>query len=88
VPYAIVLIVGLQAGDCKFLSPQKWKDPSIDEHRFSICLAMPTKDITIKGTPKIYNAKAASGNSIDRHFCGDCGSYVLLIFSLLYLFWI
>jgi hypothetical protein len=74
VPYAIVLIAELQAGDCKSFSPQKSRDPSTEENRFSICLAMPTKDITVKGTPKIYNAKAASGNSVDRHFCGDCGS--------------
>ncbi|KAF2020951.1 hypothetical protein BU24DRAFT_404011 [Aaosphaeria arxii CBS 175.79] len=27
-----------------------------------------------KGTPKTFSVKADSGNVIDNHFCGDCGS--------------
>ena len=29
---------------------------------------------TSKGKTKIYNEVADSGNSLERHFCGDCGS--------------
>jgi hypothetical protein len=44
---------------------------------FAVNLPTPTKDITIEGQPKIHSDIAMSGNTADRHFCSDCGSYVL-----------
>jgi hypothetical protein len=42
-------------------------------------LPTPTKDITVEGTPKIHSDIAASGNTSDRLFCGDCGREVFEI---------
>jgi len=45
---------------------------------FAVNLPTPTKDITINGEPKVHSDVAMSGNNADRHFCSDCGSYVLI----------
>lgn len=35
-------------------------------------------DITIEGQPKVYmDMKADSGKPLERHFCGECGRYVV-----------
>jgi len=50
-------------------------------------LGIPTKEVTITGTPKIYADKdSASGNTVNRHFCSDCGTYVLSL--ALYAAWL
>ncbi|KAI9050066.1 hypothetical protein LZ554_006211 [Drepanopeziza brunnea f. sp. 'monogermtubi'] len=44
---------------------------------FAVNIFTPTENIKIEGTPKIHDYVAASGNTVHRHFCGDCGSYDL-----------
>lgn len=45
---------------------------------FFVSLPMPTKDVVIEGTPKAYVDKDTDSRHIARrHFCGNCGSYVL-----------
>lgn len=46
------------------------------EKRFSVNLPTPLADVTVEGTTKIYTDKGNSGNTVYRHFCGNCGSYV------------
>ena len=29
-----------------------------------------------KGETKVFSKTAASGNALDRHFCGECGSWI------------
>jgi hypothetical protein len=45
--------------------------------RFAVNMRTPSKDIKVEGQTKIHVDIAASGNHTNRHFCGDCGSYVL-----------
>ncbi len=41
----------------------------------SVNAVVQRKDFAVvKGSPKHYAAKAASGRTLFRHFCGDCGS--------------
>jgi hypothetical protein len=41
-----------------------------------ITLLHQLKAIEVKGSPKIWADKAENGNTRNRHFLGDCGSYV------------
>ncbi|CZS95759.1 uncharacterized protein RCO7_08754 [Rhynchosporium graminicola] len=41
-----------------------------------------TADIKIEGIPKIHVDVAASGNSVSRHFCGDCGSAIMSVVTV------
>ncbi|PMD24105.1 hypothetical protein NA56DRAFT_643385, partial [Hyaloscypha hepaticicola] len=43
---------------------------------FAANLPTPTEDVTIEGQPKIHTDIANSGNTAERHFCGDCGSAI------------
>ncbi|KAJ7913704.1 Mss4-like protein [Mycena leptocephala] len=43
---------------------------------FSTNVLEPTKDVTITGPVKEYSIKAASGNTVTRVFCGNCGSAI------------
>jgi len=43
---------------------------------FSTNVLTPKKDVTIKGPIKEFNIKAASGNTVTRIFCGNCGSAI------------
>jgi hypothetical protein len=45
----------------------------------------PSKDIKVEGQTKIHVDIAPSGNHTNRHFCGDCGSYVLELADFLLL---
>ncbi|KAF7368100.1 GFA domain-containing protein [Mycena sanguinolenta] len=44
-------------------------------NRFTTILA-PKKDVVIEGPVKEYTIKAASGNSVTRVFCSNCGSAI------------
>ncbi|QDS75831.1 hypothetical protein FKW77_001133 [Venturia effusa] len=45
---------------------------------FSVNLPVPTKDLTINGTPKVYVDKdTTSGKPVYRNFCGDCGCAIV-----------
>jgi len=45
---------------------------------YSVVVGVPADSVTIeKGTPKIYEVKGTSGQSVVRKFCGDCGSPIL-----------
>jgi hypothetical protein len=49
-------------------------------NRFSINLVTPVKDVTITGTPKVFADKdSESGNTVHRHFCGDCGTAIMSV---------
>ena len=38
---------------------------------------LPETDVKIQGKPKLYQDKnTASGNTLERFFCGDCGSSI------------
>ncbi|HSG91380.1 MAG TPA: GFA family protein [Pseudomonadales bacterium] len=42
---------------------------------FSTLAAVPTSEFTLTGTPKLYaDSDTDSGNTVQRFFCGDCGS--------------
>ncbi|KAJ6622091.1 Mss4-like protein [Mycena sp. CBHHK59/15] len=43
---------------------------------FSTNVLAPKKDVTITGPVKEYSIKAASGNTVTRVFCSNCGSAV------------
>ncbi|KAJ7617962.1 Mss4-like protein [Roridomyces roridus] len=43
---------------------------------FSTNVLAPKKDVTITGPVKEYNIKAASGNTVTRVFCDNCGSAI------------
>ncbi|KAJ6589718.1 Mss4-like protein [Mycena capillaripes] len=43
---------------------------------FSTNVLAPKKDVTIKGPVKEYSIKAASGNTVTRVFCSNCGSAI------------
>ncbi|KAJ7923598.1 Mss4-like protein [Mycena leptocephala] len=43
---------------------------------FSTNVLEPKKDVTITGPVKEYSIKAASGNTVTRVFCGNCGSAI------------
>jgi len=57
----------------------KCSEPCWKPCSFAVNLPTPTKDITVEGTPKIHSDIAASGNTSDRLFCGDCGRGVFEI---------
>jgi len=38
--------------------------------------------VEIKGTPKVYIDTGGSGNHVNRHFCGDCGSAIMSIMDI------
>jgi hypothetical protein len=40
-------------------------------------MAFPTDAVKLEGTPRFYEAKADSGNTIRRGFCPNCGSPVM-----------
>ena len=43
----------------------------------SVNAALPSSAFRItQGTPKRFDAKAASGRTLHRYFCGDCGSAI------------
>jgi len=45
-------------------------------------MGIPTKEVTIEGTPKVFVDKdSASGNTVNRHFCGDCGTAIMSVVS-------
>ncbi|KAF8864202.1 hypothetical protein BDZ45DRAFT_797701 [Acephala macrosclerotiorum] len=46
---------------------------------FAVNIIVPSKDIEVQGQPKIHADTAASGNTANRHFCGDCGSPIMTI---------
>ncbi|EKD13085.1 uncharacterized protein L3040_007168 [Drepanopeziza brunnea f. sp. 'multigermtubi'] len=48
---------------------------------FAVNISTPTQDIKIEGTPKIHDYIAASGNTVHRYFCGDCGSAIMNVVS-------
>ncbi|HTR01492.1 MAG TPA: GFA family protein [Candidatus Acidoferrum sp.] len=41
---------------------------------FTPAMFFPAAAVTISGTTKSYRSVADSGNTIDRHFCPECGS--------------
>ncbi|UZJ55471.1 hypothetical protein CBS101457_004791 [Exobasidium rhododendri] len=41
---------------------------------FSTNILVPQKDVNISGSVAQYDMKAASGNTVSRIFCGNCGS--------------
>lgn len=42
---------------------------------FSTLAGIPAAQLHIEGSPKCYqDADTVSGNTVDRYFCGDCGS--------------
>ncbi len=41
---------------------------------FSIVTVIASKVLTVEGTPKTYVDTTDSGNSLERQFCGECGS--------------
>ncbi|KAF5356856.1 hypothetical protein D9756_006787 [Leucocoprinus leucothites] len=43
---------------------------------FSTNILAPQKNVTITGPVKEYNIKAASGNTVTRIFCSECGSAI------------
>ncbi|KAJ3560585.1 hypothetical protein NP233_g10740 [Leucocoprinus birnbaumii] len=43
---------------------------------FSTNILAPQKSVTITGPTKTYDRKAASGNTVSRIFCGECGSAI------------
>lgn len=45
-------------------------------------VAVPLSDLEISGSPKVFmDDDTVSGNTVARHFCGDCGSplYVVVV---------
>ncbi|KAH7360567.1 Mss4-like protein [Rhexocercosporidium sp. MPI-PUGE-AT-0058] len=49
---------------------------------FAVNMLTSMADIKIEGTPKIHVDIAASGNSVNRHFCGDCGSAIMSVVTV------
>ncbi|KAF7293825.1 GFA domain-containing protein [Mycena chlorophos] len=43
---------------------------------FSTNILVPKKDVTITGPVKQFDMKAASGNTVTRVFCSNCGSAI------------
>lgn len=42
---------------------------------YSTLAVVPMAELTINGKPKLYtDADTASGNPVERYFCGNCGS--------------
>ena len=42
---------------------------------FSTLAGVPKSELKITGTPKLYrDSDTDSGNTVERYFCGDCGS--------------
>ena len=42
---------------------------------FSTLAPVPKAEFSMKGEPKLYvDGDTSSGNSVERHFCGNCGS--------------
>lgn len=47
---------------------------------FSTLAAVPKSEFQITGTPKLYiDSDTNSGNSVERHFCGNCGSPIFSV---------
>lgn len=46
---------------------------------FSIVAVIARKVLTLNGTPKTYNDTSECGNSLERQFCGECGSALFSI---------
>lgn len=51
-----------------------WDCKQTSGSAFSVNILAPKKDVKIEGAVKQYDAKAASGNTVSRVFCGNCGS--------------
>ncbi|KAH7418244.1 Mss4-like protein [Cadophora sp. MPI-SDFR-AT-0126] len=49
---------------------------------FAVNMLTSTADIKIEGSPKIHVDIAASGNTVNRHFCGDCGSAIMSVVAI------
>ncbi|KAF9461715.1 Mss4-like protein [Collybia nuda] len=43
---------------------------------FSTNVLAPQKDVKIEGSFKVYDSKGASGNTVSRIFCSNCGSAI------------
>lgn len=41
---------------------------------FSVLLVVPTIALEVQGETQVYCDHGDSGNAVDRHFCGRCGS--------------
>ena len=41
---------------------------------FSIVVGVPENELQVSGKPSIYSTTGDSGKTVNRHFCGDCGS--------------
>ena len=47
---------------------------------FIPCVAVPIADLDISGSPKVFlDGDTVSGNTVARHFCGDCGSPLYVV---------
>ncbi len=44
---------------------------------YSTNLGVPVADYVQTGETKVFHDKGDSGKSVDRHFCGNCGSPIL-----------
>ncbi|KAG6835405.1 hypothetical protein H0H93_001783 [Arthromyces matolae] len=53
-----------------------WDCKQTSGSAFSTNILAPKKDVTIKGPVKKFDIKAASGNTVTRVFCGECGSAI------------
>ncbi len=43
-------------------------------------VAVPLTDLEISGSPKVFlDGDTVSGNTVARHFCGDCGSPLYVV---------
>ena len=41
---------------------------------FSIVVGVPESELQVEGKPKIFSTTGTSGQAVNRHFCGSCGS--------------
>ena len=43
-------------------------------------VAVPLTEVEVEGTPKVFmDDDTVSGNTVARHFCGDCGSPIYVV---------
>ena len=43
-------------------------------------VAVPLSDLSVTGQPKVFvDNDTVSGNPVERHFCGDCGSPIYVV---------
>jgi len=41
---------------------------------FSVIIGISSDSLVVEGTPNVYETMGQSGQPVERHFCGNCGS--------------